>query len=63
MLFAVDSTVIFKEKYPNLFESININTSINMNTSLEAIIDWFKANNLKINLNKTNYMLFRKKKS
>jgi len=30
-----------------------------VNTELKIAIDWFKANKLSLNLNKTNYIVFR----
>ena len=34
-----------------------------MNEDLRILEDWFKANELSLNASKTNYILFRNKKS
>ena len=56
ILFA-DDTTIFKS-------SNNIETLYSaMNEDLRILEDWFKANKLSLNASKTNYILFRNKKS
>ena len=56
ILFA-DDTTIFKS-------SNNIETLYTaMNEDLRILEDWFKANKLSLNAIKTNYILFRNKKS
>ena len=56
ILFA-DDTTIFKSSYniENLYKA--------MNEDLKILEDWFKANKLSLNASKTNYILFRNKKS
>jgi hypothetical protein len=51
ILFADDSNVFISHKlYDNVFNQIN--------NELKSVTDWFKANKLSLNLNKTNYILF-----
>lgn len=54
ILFADDSTAIYVEDNPQTYE-------LEINSSLETLINWFNANNLKINLSKTSYMTFQNK--
>lgn len=54
ILFADDSTAIFSDSKHNPNET-------NINKSLEYIIEWLNSNNLKINLDKTNFMTFQNK--
>ena len=43
--------VAFYKNYVNLFKSINY--------ELEKIAEWLRANKLSVNVNKTEYMVFR----
>lgn len=52
VLFADDSTILFKNK-----NIINLETDIN--NTLTDVIKWLTANNLLINLDKTNIMTFK----
>lgn len=52
ILFADDSTVLFTDKNPSSMEQDILGT-------LDNIIQWLTSNNLKINLQKTNLMIFR----
>ena len=54
VLFADDSNLFIKGH--NLEETI-----INLNTELSKISEWFRANELSLNLNKTHYMIFSNK--
>ena len=56
ILFA-DDTTIFKSSnnIEHLYKA--------MNEDLKILEDWFKANKLSLNASKTNYILFRNKKS
>jgi hypothetical protein len=56
MLFA-DDTTLYKS-------STNINELYtNMNADLKVLSDWFQANKLSLNVNKSNYMLFTKRRA
>jgi len=51
ILFADDTTIFAHDhNLTNLYSKINYD--------LESLYDWFKANKLSLNINKTNYMLF-----
>jgi hypothetical protein len=53
ILFADDTTVYLSSKnIPDLYNKINLD--------LETVSDWFRANKLTLNINKTNYMIFTK---
>ena len=51
VLYADDSNLFTKGH--NLEETI-----INLNTELNKISEWFRVNELSMNLNKTHYMIF-----
>jgi hypothetical protein len=53
--FADDTTLYASGKDHNLL-------FMNVNKDLEILNDWFKANKLSLNINKTNYMLFTNKR-
>jgi hypothetical protein len=54
ILFADDTTVYYNSDcIHNLYET--------MNNELKILSDWFKANKLSLNANKTNYLIFSKK--
>ena len=53
--------VTFADDSNIFFQGANLSQSENMiNTELEKVNDWFKANRLKLNAAKTNFMIFRK---
>jgi len=55
ILFADDSNVFLSHaSYDHLFQTVN--------NELMSASDWFKANKLSLNLNKTNYIIFRSNK-
>ena len=55
LLFADDSNLFLSGKNPNtLIET--------MNCEIDKVIEWLKINKLSLNLKKTHFMLFRKKK-
>ena len=55
ILFADDTNLFFSHKNPNTLEQI-------INSELVKIDTWFKCNKLSLNINKTNYILFRSHK-
>lgn len=54
ILFADDSTILFKSQNDEIFEK-------EINDNLNDIITWLNENNLKINLEKTNYISFEQR--
>ena len=56
ILFADDTNIIFSHDNPDRLENI-------INNELRIISNWFKLNKLSLNINKTNYMIFRNKYS
>ena len=51
-LFADDTTIFYSTKHlDELYENISFD--------LNTLSDWFKANKLSLNVNKTNYMIFK----
>ena len=52
ILFADDTTIFYSTKHlDELYENISFD--------LNTLSDWFKANKLSLNVNKTNYMIFK----
>ena len=52
ILFADDTTVYLTSKnIPNLFNNIN--------SDLDLLAEWFRANKLSLNIEKTNYVVFK----
>ena len=56
IMFADDTHIFFKAKTLEALYQI-------VNTELTKISKWFKLNKLSLNINKTNYILFRIKKN
>lgn len=54
ILFADDTNIFLSGK--SLEEVLNV-----MNGELKKVVDWLNANKLSLNVNKTNYMIFRSK--
>ena len=55
ILFADDTTIYYSHS--------NLNTlCTNLNKDLQILNDWFKTNKLSLNVSKTQYMIFNKKK-
>ena len=52
ILFADDTTIFYSTKH---LDELYDNISFDLNT----LSDWFKANKLSLNVNKTNYMIFK----
>ena len=55
-MYANDTTIYFNQED---FPKINRSTSINM--ELEKLSAWLKPNKLTINVEKTKYMIYRKR--
>ena len=55
ILFADDTSILFKTKNPNYDISI-------FNNELSLVSNWFKANKLSLNVKKTNFMIFKQSK-
>ena len=52
MLFADDTTIFYSTKHlDELYDYISFD--------LNTLSDWFKANKVSLNVNKTNYMIFK----
>jgi len=56
IIFADDTNIIFSHKDPN-------NLEILINNELHKISNWFKLNKLSLNIDKTNFMIFKNKHS
>ena len=57
LMYADDTTIYFNQE---VFPKINRSTSINM--ELEKLSIWLKLNKLTLNVEKTKYMIFRKRR-
>ena len=55
IIFADDTNILFSHKDPKQLEKI-------INNELNKISNWFKLNKLSLNIDKTNCMIFKKKK-
>ena len=55
ILYAEDTNILFSHKNENTLYNI-------VNTEMIYVCDWFKANKLKMNADKTKYMIFRSQK-
>jgi len=51
ILFADDTTVYLTNNIPNLFDKIS--------SDLESLVEWFRANKLSLNTEKTNDVVFK----
>ena len=56
ILFADDTNIFFKDKH---IDTLHITAT----TELNKFCDWFSANKLSLNVNKTNYMIFNNSRS
>jgi hypothetical protein len=56
IMFADDTNIICSNKDPEMLENI-------LNKELDSISNWFKLNKLSLNIDKTNFIIFKNKHS